>query len=200
MRLTSPQFGSGGEGDYLPANPTPATPIAPTGDSPIIAAQPKVKSTAPVKAAPTKAIDKSNWNRDIKVRQSTIDELKKGGIKSAAAMSKVNAGADQSGLVGEYQEATKRLYPKAYTASPSKVTKPAPKVDNTQVPNTPYPFGGFTQSPNKPKSVAKTGSKVDNTQVPNTPYGFGGFTQSPNKSTPKPKPKPTLNTRFGVNN
>ena len=197
MRLTSPQFGSGGEGDYLPANPTPATPIAPTGDSPIIAAQPKVKSTAPVKAAPTKAIDKSNWNSKVKVRQSTIDELKSGGIKLAAKLSKMNAGADQGGIVGEYQEATKRLYPKAYTAAPSKVTDN--RVDNKD-PKSPYPFGGFTQTPNKPKTVAKTGSKVDNTQVPNTPYPFGGFTQSPNKPKTKPKPKPTLNTRFGVNN
>ena len=169
MRLTSAQFDDGGVGT-TPA--TPATPIAPTGDSPIIAAQPKVKSTAPVKAAPTKAIDKSNWNRDIKVRQSTIDELKKGGIKSAAAMSKVNAGADQGGIVGEYQEATKRLYPKAYTAASSKVTDN--RVDNKD-PKSPYPFGGFTQTPNKVKPKLKV--KVN-------PSGAAG--QSPLIPMPKP--------------
>ena len=182
MILTSNQFDS--DGATLPA--TPAVPLAPTAGIKPVKAAPK--------AAPTKAIDKSNWNSKVKVRQSTIDELKSGGIKLAAKLSKMNAGADQGGIVGEYQEATKRLYPKAYTAAPSKVTDN--RVDNKD-PKSPYPFGGFTQSPNKPKTVAKTGSKVDNTQVPNTPYGFGGFTQSPNK--PKPKPKPTLNTQIGNN-
>lgn len=178
MILTSNQFDSAGA--TLPA--TPAIPLAPTaGIAPVKAAP---------KAAPTKAIDKSNWNRNIKVRQSTIDELKKGGIKSAAAMSKVNAGADQGGIVGEYQEATKRLYPKAYTAAPSKVTDN--RVDNKD-PKSPYPFGGFTQTPNKPKPAAGSAAGIGNTQVPNTPYGFGGFTQSANKAKPK------LNTQIGIN-
>ncbi len=144
MILTSNQFDS--DGAPLPA--TPAVPLAPTAGIEPVKAAPKAAS----KAAPTKAIDKSNWNRNIKVRQSTIDELKKGGIKSAAAMSKVNAGADQGGMVGEYQEATKRLYPKAYTAAPSKVT--GNRVDNKD-PKSPYPFGGFTQTPNKAKAKPK---------------------------------------------
>jgi hypothetical protein len=158
MILTSNQFDGGG--DTLPA--TPAIPLAPTAGIEPVKAAPK--------AAPTKAIDKSNWNRNIKVRQSTIDELKKGGIKSAAAMSKVNAGADQGGMVAEYQEATKRLYPKAYTAAPSK------------------PTGG---------KVKPTGGRVDN-KLPVSPYGFGGFTQTPNKAKPTAKPKPTMGGMIGT--
>jgi hypothetical protein len=133
-----------------------------TSTSPVTAAtNSEYRGNAGGSAAATpkaaKPINKSNWDRSVKVSQSTVDSLKKGGIKQAAAMSKLNSGAAQSGLAAEYQEATKRVYPSAYTASSAKATKPSPKVDNApgtpyQVPNTPYGFGGFTQSPNKPKA------------------------------------------------
>ena len=56
------------------------------------------------------AIDKSTWNKNIKVSQSTINAIKKNGMKQALSMAKMNAKAEQAGLVAEYQEATKRLY------------------------------------------------------------------------------------------
>jgi len=56
------------------------------------------------------AIDKSTWNKKVKVSQSTIDDIKKLGMTKALKLAKRNAGASQSGLVKEYQEATRRLY------------------------------------------------------------------------------------------
>jgi hypothetical protein len=89
----------------------------------------------PAKAA--KPIDKSNWDRNVKVSQSTVDSLKKGGIKQAAAMSKMNAGAAQGGLASEYQEATKRVYPTAYTSKTQASNSAASGRSNS-----PYGFGG----------------------------------------------------------
>jgi hypothetical protein len=95
-------------------------------------------TSTPAKAA--KPIDKSNWDRNVKVSQSTVDSLKKGGIKQAAAMSKMNAGAAQGGLAAEYQEATKRVYPKAYTPSPTKTQSSNSAASGRS--NSPYGFGG----------------------------------------------------------
>jgi hypothetical protein len=143
--------------DVSPATAAPATTSAIGANRMAQASYGGGTSTPAKPAKAAKPINKSNWDRSVKVSQSTVDSLKKGGIKQAAAMSKLNAGAAQSGLAAEYQEATKRVYPSAYTASSTKATKPSPKVDNApgtpyQVPNTPYGFGGFTQSPNKPKA------------------------------------------------
>ena len=88
-------------------------------------AQPMPSSTAsssPKKSSPN-PIDKSNWNRNIKVSQDTVDSVKKMGIKEAGKYSKMNAGAYQAGLVGELNEATKRVYPSAYT-KPTNTEKP----------------------------------------------------------------------------
>lgn len=56
------------------------------------------------------AIDKSTWNKKVKVSQSTIDDIKKLGMDKALKLAKMNAKATQGGLVAEYQEATRRLY------------------------------------------------------------------------------------------
>ena len=56
------------------------------------------------------AIDKSTWNKKIKVSQSTINDIKSLGMKDALKLAKLNGKAYQGGLVLEYQEATRRLY------------------------------------------------------------------------------------------
>ena len=56
------------------------------------------------------AVDKSTYNRKIKVSQSTIDDIKKLGMTKALKLAKMNSKATQGGLVAEYQEATRRLY------------------------------------------------------------------------------------------
>ena len=56
------------------------------------------------------AIDKSGWNKKIKVSQSTIDDIKKMGMTKALKLAGQNSKAAQGGLVKEYQEATRRLY------------------------------------------------------------------------------------------
>lgn len=56
------------------------------------------------------AIDKSTWNKKVKVSQSTIDDIKGLGMAKALRLAKMNAKGPQAGLVKEYQEATRRLY------------------------------------------------------------------------------------------
>jgi len=82
-----------------------------------------------------KTVDKSFYNKKIKVSQTTINQIKKMGMKEAIAMVKMFAeqgtgmGADgkdvrtagRSQLNGEYAEGVKRLYGnKRYTAATAK--------------------------------------------------------------------------------
>jgi hypothetical protein len=56
------------------------------------------------------AVDKSTWNKKVKVSQSTINDIKGLGMTKALNLAKMNAKSPQAGLVAEYQEATRRLY------------------------------------------------------------------------------------------
>jgi hypothetical protein len=83
------------------------------------------------------AIDKSTWNKKVKVSQSTIDDIKGLGMAKALRLAKMNSKATQGGLVAEYQEATRRLYgdrrfAAATGAAPKKAapSKVAPKPSN----------------------------------------------------------------------
>ena len=73
------------------------------------------------------AIDKSTWNKNVKVSQSTIDDIKKLGMTKALKLAKQNAGATQGGLVKEYQEATRRLYGDKRFAAATKAATPMKK-------------------------------------------------------------------------
>jgi hypothetical protein len=93
-------------------------------------AQAMPKSTASSPKAPKgDGIDRTNWNRNVKVSQKMVDQVKSMGQKEAAKYSKLNSGADQLGLVGEMNEATNRVYPSAYT----KPKTPATKADRAQM-------------------------------------------------------------------
>lgn len=94
------------------------------------------------------AIDKSTWNKKVKVSQSTIDDIKRLGMSKALRLAKENAAGPQEGLVKEYQEATRRLYGdkrfSAATGSASKKTGTASKKMTGQAsgyrnPNQPGP-------------------------------------------------------------
>ena len=91
------------------------------------------------------AIDKSTWNKKIKVSQSTINDIKKLGMTKALKLAQTNSKATQAGLVAEYQEATRRLYgdrrfgaatkakapvAKSPDAARAGATKPAPRPTN----------------------------------------------------------------------
>ena len=73
------------------------------------------------------AVDKSTWNKKVKVSQSTIDDIKKLGMTKALKLAKQNAGATQGGLVKEYQEATRRLYGDKRFAAATKAATPMKK-------------------------------------------------------------------------
>jgi hypothetical protein len=73
------------------------------------------------------AVDKSTYNRKIKVSQSTIDDIKKLGMTKALKLAKMNSKATQGGLVAEYQEATRRLYgDRRFAAATGTAIKKAP--------------------------------------------------------------------------
>jgi hypothetical protein len=78
------------------------------------------------------AIDKSTWNKKVKVSQSTIDDIKRLGMSKALRLAKENSGAKQAGLVAEYQEATRRLYgDRRFAAATGSAPKKAtPKPSN----------------------------------------------------------------------
>ena len=91
---------------------------------------------SPSKVAPkaTKAVDKSGYDRSIKVSQSTVDSVKRAG----AYGSQKNAKEGMPGYYGssldpkapasaEYKEAVKRVYPNAAKEPKAETPKAAPK-------------------------------------------------------------------------
>jgi hypothetical protein len=80
------------------------------------------------------AIDKSTWNKKVKVSQSTIDDIKRLGMSKALRLAKENAAGPQKGLVAEYQEATRRLYgdKRFATATGAKPKKAGVAADGKQ--------------------------------------------------------------------
>ena len=99
------------------------------------------------------AIDKSTWNKKVKVSQSTIDDIKRLGMSKALRLAKENAAGPQEGLVKEYQEATRRLYgDKRFAAA----TGSAPKKASTAAKKMTGQPSGY-RNPNQPgpKPAAK---------------------------------------------
>lgn len=106
------------------------------------------------------AIDKSTWNKKIKVSQSTINEVKALGMKEALKLAKINAGAYQGGLVAEYQEATRRLYGDRRFGSATGAKPPVKKgatFGESMKPKAPAKKAATFGSTMKPKAPAKKG-------------------------------------------
>ena len=80
------------------------------------------------------AIDKSTWNKKVKVSQSTIDDIKGLGMTKALKMAKMNSKATQAGLVAEYQEATRRLYGDRRFNAATATKPPKPKTSYSPTP------------------------------------------------------------------
>jgi hypothetical protein len=187
MRLTSPQFDGGG--DYLPA--TPAAPIAPAPSSvnTTTAEGVAAASAAPAYKEPGKGagmkmgsakakapVDKSGYDRSIKVPQATVDAVKKDGSKVAA--NKVTYGSPgydgsmfspNAPVSKEYKEATKRVYPSA-KATP-------PNASGATNPNQPGPA--------KPTPNFKLNPKGAAGQNPFPPILPPASKSTPKSSTPK---------------
>lgn len=100
------------------------------------------------------AIDKSTWNKKVKVSQSTIDDIKKLGMDKALKMAKMNAKSPQAGLVAEYQEATRRLYgDKRFSAATSGTSAKKPSTSYSPVAKK----ASTSYSPQKMKATPKKG-------------------------------------------
>jgi hypothetical protein len=91
--------------------------------------------------------NQSQARSTIKVSQSTIDDIKRLGMKKALELAKMNSKATQAGLVAEYMEGTRRLYGEKRVA---KATAPKPKPASTK----------YSPAPYKPKP--KTGGSSSN--------------------------------------
>lgn len=122
------------------------------------------------------AIDKSTWNKKVKVSQSTIDDIKKLGMTKALKLAKMNSKATQAGLVAEYQEATRRLYGDkrfaAATKSPTPMKKgsyqagsaKSGKASYTTGSGVKYKASGTPAAKPATKAPAKAPAKKDNTK------------------------------------
>ena len=187
MYVTRPQFDGEGPGltpsAAVTADPA-ASPVSVTQSSSMYSQGPAVSSsaqgTAPIKSAP-KAIDKSKWNKGIKVPQATVNAVKaagKGNMGVNAATNAQGTGAKYNGsslmpnqpASPQYQEAVKRVYPNAYAQAANKAASGRP--------NSPYGFGGVSQTPGaaaapKPKTKSGTTDPVAKFifGIPKT-YGF----------------------------
>ena len=144
------------------------------------------------------AIDKSTWNKKVKVSQSTINEIKSLGMTKALKLAKQNAGAYQGGLVAEYQEGTRRLYgDRRFTAAtgvaipkPKKVTKTTSGggkyVGSTFVPNKP-------NKPSNPRQADRASTPYSNTQASKASTKY-----SPTPYKPPAKKNNNTNTALKV--
>ena len=172
MYSSTPQFDGDGPGlapsAAVTADPA-ASPVSVAQSSSMYSQGPAVSSsaqgTAPVKTkAGPKAIDKSKWNKGIKVPQATVDAVKaagKGNMGVNAATNAQGTGAKYNGsslmpnqpASPQYQEAVKRVYPNAYAQAANKAASGRP--------NSPYGFGGVSQTPGAaaaPKPKTKSGT------------------------------------------
>lgn len=130
------------------------------------------------------AIDKSTWNKKVKVSQSTINDIKGLGMDKALRLAKMNAKSPQAGLVAEYQEATRRLYgDKRFSAAtagpvkkPSTSYSPAPKKASTKYSPVPMGTGPKKASTSYSPAPMKTPAKKPT---------FGGFSLAADKITGK---------------
>lgn len=116
------------------------------------------------------AIDKSTWNKKIKVSQSTIDTIKKQGMSASLKSASSNKSS-------EYQEALRRMYGdkrvSAATGTPKKMTGQASgyRNPNQAAPMTGQPSGYRNPSQAGPKPAAKKAST--------------SYSPSPMKAAPK---------------
>jgi hypothetical protein len=151
MYPATPQFG--GEGPGL--QPSPAV-TADASASPVTAARnSEYRGNAGGSAAATsKPIDKSGYNRNIKVSQATVDatkDLGRGnmGVKAAqdamAIKPRVVGGVLSSGPVAasaEQKESVSRVYPNAY-AKAGAIANRANNSKSSGRSDSPYGFGGY---------------------------------------------------------
>ena len=102
-------------------------------------------------AKTTKPIDKSNWNKGIKVPQATVDAVKDAGRGNMGVNAATIANSKSSKYVGsqlmpnqpaspQYREAVSRVYPNAYAQSANKAASGRT--------NSPYGFGGYSPKTN----------------------------------------------------
>jgi hypothetical protein len=116
------------------------------------AAAPAPSATAKAKAP--KAVDKSGYDRSIKVSPATVAAVKSAGKGNMGVNAEINAlsrGAKYNGsslmqnqpASPEYKEAVRRVYPNVYTQSKNKMASGRT--------NSPYGEGGFSQTTAKKK-------------------------------------------------
>jgi hypothetical protein len=169
MYSATPQF----DGDGPGLQPSPAV-SANAAASPVTvyndeqskmagmrAANAAVASMSAPKAT-SKPIDKSNWNKGIKVPQATVDAVKDAGRGNMGVNAATIANSKGSKYVGsqlmpnqpaspQYREAVTRVYPNAYNQAANKAASGRS--------NSPYGFGGYN-----PKTSIGGGSSASATK------------------------------------
>jgi hypothetical protein len=209
MKLTSMQFDGGG--DTLPANPP--KPLAPTplaakesgsigatsmasqmaaASTPAKPKNSEYRGNAGGTAAKAKTpVDKSKYDRSIKIPQATVDAVKNDGRGNmgTAAANKVAYGSPgyngstfspNAPVSAEYKEATKRVYPNA------KATSPGASSGATN-PKQPGPKATPKASPKIYGGAAAEKYKAEEKNAKNK-SAFPSILPTPSKPTTKAKP------------
>ena len=158
MYSATPQF----DGDGPGLQPSPAV-SANAAASPVTVYNDEQSKMAGMRAAnaaassmsapkaTSKPIDKSNWNKGIKVPQATVNAVKDAGRGNMGVNAAKAAASTGSKYVGsqlmpnqpaspQYREAVSRVYPNAYA-------KAANKAASGRT-NSPYGFGGYSPKTN----------------------------------------------------
>ena len=130
-------------------------------------------------------IDKSKWNRKIKVSQATIDKIKKQGMTASL---KSVSGSNSP----EYREALRRMYGDARVGKATAVTKKPsnPKQADYYAASTKKltTFGGQPSGYQNPSQV-RSANKPSNPRQADYYTASSKPTSAKPKPTPKPKPK-----------
>lgn len=127
------------------------------------------------------AIDKSTWNKKIKVSQGTVNQIKQLGMTKALDLAKMNANPKnpQEGLIAEYQEATRRLYGDrrfnaATGGSASTKYSPTPyKAPKASTKYSPKPMSPATKASIKKAAAVKARAKSKGGISKNVAAGIG---------------------------
>ena len=113
------------------------------------------------KSSKSKPVTPKVVNKNVKVSQAQIDQIKKLGMTKALAMVKANKGSVREGAVEITNEAVRRLYgQKRFDEAMGRVKRPAGSMSKRAKPNS-----NFTYQTGQSSSKAKPAAKK-----PMTPY------------------------------
>lgn len=131
------------------------------------------------------AIDKSKWNKNIKVSQKTIDDIKKMGMaKALKTVAGASAASKDDASAREWAEGVKRLYTAERVNAAMKASKPAGATSGPLSAKTKatYKTSGPKSANTPAKSKPKSGFRITPREVVGTALAVGALAASKGKA------------------